>query len=155
PGLLRTCFDLMRNERFDVLFITIYPSYPALLGPILKRMFAVPFVLDYQDPWVGAWGKTVGGGRNGKPDLKSRLTRALGTRLEPRAGRAADAITAVSSATYEAIRARYPDLRQTPCAALPLGGEPADFDHLRSHPRPNNYFDPNDGQCHICYVGTL
>lgn len=155
PGLLHTCCDLLRNEPFDALFITIYPSYPALLGPILKRMFAVPFVLDYQDPWVGAWGKTVGGGRNGKPDLKSRLTRTLGTRLEPRAGSAADAITAVSSATYEAIRDRYPDLRQTPCTAIPLGGEPADFDRLRAQSLTNRYFNPNDGLCHLCYVGTL
>src|SRR5204863_2194683 len=70
-GLYRTATRLLRRKRFDALFITIFPSYPALLGPILKRKFDVPFVLDYQDPWVGAWGDTVGGGLNGKPDFKS------------------------------------------------------------------------------------
>src|SRR4051812_44210220 len=49
-GLYRVCRALLARERFDALFITIYPTYPALLGPMLKRRFGVPFVLDYQDP---------------------------------------------------------------------------------------------------------
>ena len=102
-GLRRRCSELLQHEKFDALFITIYPTYPALLGPLLKRRFGVPFVLDYQDPWVGSWGKTVGGGRDGRPDLKSRLSRALAMTLEPRVVRAADAITAVSDLTYEQI----------------------------------------------------
>src|SRR5262245_36425462 len=32
-GLYRTCSELLRRERFDALFITIFPVYPALLGP--------------------------------------------------------------------------------------------------------------------------
>jgi glycosyltransferase involved in cell wall biosynthesis len=154
-GLRRACADLLRRERFDALFITIYPTYPALLGPILKRRFGVPFVLDYQDPWVGAWGEAVGAGPNGRPDLKSRLTRALARRLEPRAVRAADAITTVSGSTCAALRRRYPALDTMECAVIPVGGEPADFDRLRREPRPNPYFDAADGAIHLCYVGTL
>ena len=154
-GLYRTCSGLLRRERFDVLFITIYPSYTALLGPMLKRRFGIPFVLDYQDPWVGSWGLTVGGGANGQPDFKSRLSRFIATRLEPIAARAADAITAVSAGTYEAIRERYDGFDTKLYAAIPLGGEPADFDQLRQQPRENPYFDSADGCCHVCYVGTL
>ena len=77
-GLRRACRSLLARERFDALFITIYPTYPALLGPMLKRRFAIPFVLDYQDPWVGAWGRTVGGGADGRPDWKSRASRQIG-----------------------------------------------------------------------------
>src|SRR5687767_10445886 len=82
-GLWRASARLLAGEPFDALFITMYPTYPALLGPRLKAKYSVPFVLDYQDPWVGAWGREVGGGHNGAPDLKSRATRALATRLEP------------------------------------------------------------------------
>ena len=56
-GLRRACRTLLLRERYDALFITVYPVYPALLGATLKREFGVPFVLDYQDPWVGAWGQ--------------------------------------------------------------------------------------------------
>jgi hypothetical protein len=136
-------------------FITIFPTYPALLGPIFKRRFDVPFVLDYVDPWIGAWGETVGGGPDGRPDLKSRLTRALARRLEPRVVRAASGLTAVSALTYEQVRARHPEIGRIPCMAIPYGGELADFDQLRHQPRPNPYFDPKDGSIHLCYVGTL
>jgi len=139
-GLLDTCAGLLRREPFDALFVTIYPAYPALLGPSLKRRFGTPFVLDYQDPWVGAWGETVGGGPGGRPDLKSRLSRALALRLEPMVLRATDAITAVSSATYEQLHDRYPWLAERPCADIPLGGEPADFDALRRQLRSNRWF---------------
>jgi hypothetical protein len=152
---LRGCSELLRRERFDVLFITIYPSYTAALGPMLKRRFGVRFVLDYQDPWVGAWGDTVGGGPGGTPDLKSRITRRVAQWLEPRVVRAADAVTAVSMRTYEEVQARNPALARVPCAAIPLGGERADFDRLRALPRVNGFFNLRDGLCHICYVGTL
>src|SRR5437764_98409 len=154
-GLLREASRLLSTEKFDALFITIFPSYPALLGPMLKARFHVPFVMDYQDPWVSAWGDEVGGGENGSVDLKSRLTRTAALHLEPIAVRAADAVTAVSSGTYEMIRERIPELNHIPCAAIPLGGDSADFTYLRRSPRHNQWFDRNDGNFHICYVGTL
>ncbi len=154
-GLRRTSAGLLERERFDAVFITIYPTYPALLGPILKRRFHVPFVLDYQDPWVGAWGETVGAGVDGDVEWKSRATRWLAGRLEPRAVRAADALTAVSEQTYASVVERYPGAAPADCVALPIGGEPADFDALRSQPAANPFFDPRDGLCHISYVGTL
>ena len=154
-GLKRTATRLLETESFDFLFVTIYPTYPALLGPTLKRWSKVRFVLDYQDPWVSSWGLTAGGGVDGGVDVRSRLSRALATRLEPIAVRAADAITAVSAGTYEAVQERIPAVGSIPCAEIPIGGEPCDYEHLTRHPRPNPFFDPSDGRVHISYVGTL
>jgi hypothetical protein len=154
-GLRRACVRLMAQERFDALFITIYPTYPAVLGPMLKRRHRLPFVLDYQDPWVSAWGLDAGPGPNGTPDARSRLTRALATHLEPRVVRAADALVAVSARTYEDVLARVPDARPRTCAAIPLGFDERDLDALRRAPRANRWFDEHDGRAHICYVGTV
>jgi hypothetical protein len=154
-GLRRTCSELLARERFDALFITIYPTYPALLGPGLKRRFGLPFVLDYQDPWVGSWGRDVGGGPGGRPDLRSRVSRAIAARLEPVAVSAADALTAVSARTYEDVLARTPHARPKVCAAIPLGAEARDVEWLRAHPRENRCFDPRDGLVHVSYVGTV
>jgi glycosyltransferase involved in cell wall biosynthesis len=154
-GIRQLCDSLLARERFDALFITTYPTYPALLGPGLKKRHGVPFVLDYQDPWVGAWGLRVGGGQNGSPDLKSRVTRALAQRLEPRVVTRADALTAVSARTYEDVLARNPNARPRACAAIPLGFEEADLDALMRTPRPNAHFDSGDGCVHVCYVGTV
>ncbi|MGC1272191.1 MAG: glycosyltransferase [Planctomycetaceae bacterium] len=154
-NLWRASRRLLRDEKFDAFYVTVFPMYPALLGPLVRRRFDVPFVLDYIDPWVGASGLTVGNGLGGSVDLKSRLSRRLGVTLEPIAIRAADALTAVSAATYEQILDRNPKRRGVPCVEIPYGGEAADFDRLRNRPRSNPYFDPQDGLCHICYVGTL
>jgi glycosyltransferase involved in cell wall biosynthesis len=154
-GLRRACRALLTTEPFDALFITIYPTYPALLGPALKRRFGVPFVLDYQDPWVGSWGRDVGSGPGSRVDPKSRVSRALAERLEPRVVRAADAITAVSARTYEEVLARVGDARPRACAAIPIGFDTADVDHLSRHPRDNRWFDRADGLVHLCYVGTV
>jgi glycosyltransferase involved in cell wall biosynthesis len=155
PGLMRACTKLLAARRYDALFITIYPTYPALLGPLLKRAFRVPFVLDYQDPWVGAWGRTVGGGPRGAPDRKSRLSRALAARLEPIAVGAADAVTAVSRATFDEVRARHPSLAARPFCALPIGFDAGDWEPLRRRPRRPRWYDPGDGRFHLCSVGTL
>lgn len=154
-GLRRAALDLLTHETFDCVFITIYPTYPALMGPVLKRRASLPLVLDYQDPWVGSWGQTTGGGTNGTPDLKSRLSRALALRLEPVAVRAADAITAVSEGTFRAVQARIRAAKDTPCFEIPIGSDPGDFEKLRAQARPNPYFDAHDGRLHISYVGTL
>jgi hypothetical protein len=154
-GLARACRAELSRERYDVLFITVYPVYPALLGSRLKAEFRLPFVLDYQDPWVGAWGLTVGGGAGGRPDWKSRASRALGAWLEPRAVAAADALTAVSQGTIDGIVDRIPAAARKPCGIIPLGFEPDDFDHLRAQPLSTSPFDASDGLVHLCYVGTL
>ncbi len=155
PALLRKCRELLRQQHYHCLFVTIFPSYPALLGPMLKRDPGVPFVLDYQDPWVGAWGLTAGPSAGGVPDLKSRVSRWIATRLEPMAVRAADAITAVSEATYRDVQERNAVATSRPCAEIPLGGERGDFERLRESPRENAFFDRQDGAFHLSYVGTL
>jgi glycosyltransferase involved in cell wall biosynthesis len=154
-GLWRQASRLMASERFDALFITIYPVYPALLGPVLKKRFGVPFVLDYQDPWVGEWGRTVGADAHGHPDFKSRASRFAAVQLEPMALRAADGVTAVSRATYEQALERTPDAAPAVTAELPIGWDERDFAFLRTH-RPTSALIPSgDGLVHIAYVGTL
>jgi hypothetical protein len=152
-SVYRQATRLLRDESFDLLFITIFPSYTALIGPRLARRFRVPFVLDYQDPWVSAWGETVGGGAGGRPDFKSRLSRQLAEWLEPRVVRAATAITAVSEGTYEPILKRNPDIAPI-TEAIPIGAEPNDFACFADGAVPET-FDAADSLAHIVYTGTL
>jgi hypothetical protein len=154
-GLRRACRACLARERFDALFITVYPVYPALLGPRLKAEFGVPFVLDYQDPWVGEWGQSVGGGANGAPDWKSRASRRLGCWLEPPVVRAADALVAVSQGTIDGIVHRIPAASRVPHGVIPLGFEPCDFEQVRSRTPRVTAFAPDDGLVHLCYVGTV
>ena len=154
-GLTRTCRALLSRQRYDALFITVYPVYPALIGPRLKADFRLPFVLDYQDPWVGAWGRSVGGGSGGAIDWKSRASRQLGLWLEPRAVGAADALVAVSQGTIDGIVERMPAAGRLPQEVIPLGFEAADFSAVGDRRSPAAGFHASDGLVHLSYVGTL
>jgi hypothetical protein len=154
-GLYLRAVQLLSAEQYDAIYITVYPTYTALLGPLLKRKFKLPFILDYQDPWVGSWGETVGGGENGNVDAKSRISRRLAIKLEPIAVRAADAITAVSLKTAADVLARIPLERPIPVLELPIGGDARDFEVVRSRNERNSIFDPEDGLLHVSCVGTI
>jgi hypothetical protein len=119
---------------------------------MFKRRFDVPFILDYQDPWVGAWGREVGGGNGGAVDAKSRATRALAERLEPRVLQSADAVTAVSSRTYQDAFVRTGVSSQI-ATEIPIGWDAADLDAVAR--RTSRALIPNDGRINICYTGTL
>jgi hypothetical protein len=154
PALRRCARSLMTDATYDAVYITTYPIYPALLGPSIRRQFGIPFVLDLQDPWVGEWGSTVGGGADGTPDLKSRMSRALATRIERRVLPQAAAVTSVSSALLDELADRYSELRQRPRITMPIGIDANDFEHARTRHTPS-LVDASDGRVHLVYVGTM
>ena len=154
PALRRRARDLMTESAYDAVYITTYPIYPALLGPSIRRQFGTPFVLDLQDPWVGEWGSTVGGGRDGTPDLKSRMSRAVATRIERRVLPQAAAVTSVSSALLDELADRYSELRDRPRVTMPIGMDANDVEYARARHTPS-LVDTSDGRVHLVYVGTM
>jgi glycosyltransferase involved in cell wall biosynthesis len=147
--LRRAVLALLSKRSVDAVLITGSPYYPMLLGPEIKRRFGVPVVLDFQDPWVSAWGMTLP--RWSKAGLAHRLAEAL----EPRAVRAADFITSVSETQNDQLAARYRWLDRSRMAAIPIGGDPDDFHQIRvSSPEDKlELFKP--GAVTFCYVGTF
>src|SRR5262249_32122076 len=86
---------LMRERRIDLVHIPIPPNFSALLGPLARRRFGVPFSVDYIDPWVHPW-----------PGSEVRLSKAwcafhLGRVLEPVVLRRVRLITGVAASYYE------------------------------------------------------
>ena len=151
--LRRRARALLAAGRYHALVITTYPTYPATFGPALSREFGIPFVLDLQDPWVGAWGLTTGPG--GVPDFRSRITRRIATIIERRTAGGAAALSAVSAPTYTDLQSRVQQARTLPCAEIPLGGEEGDFVHVRDAAWTNPWWQAGDGRRHFVWVGTL
>jgi hypothetical protein len=67
----------LRKQPNDTFHLS--PSKIAFVGMLID-MNNVAFVLDYQDPWVGEWGRSVGPGENGRPDYRSRASRLIAAR---------------------------------------------------------------------------
>ncbi len=141
--------QLMAEANPQVVFFTGSPFYHMLLARRINRRFGVPVVLDFQDPWVSAYGAT-------RPKWsKEGLAHWLATVLEPLALRGASYVTSVSDGQNLEMAERYPWLDRSRMAAIPIGGDPEDFDALRRRPLENSqvWLDPK--RINLSYVGTF
>ncbi len=118
PGLGSLCpraFSALRNKGnvllrqglFDLVYFSTTVFGVHVLGAEWKRKFGVPFVMDYQDPWVNDYyhlhPKVVPpGGR-----LKYAIVDWLHRRAEPKVLAACSGITSVSAAYPDQLSARY------------------------------------------------
>lgn len=140
---------LIPSERPEVVFITGSPFYPLLLSGWIERRFGVPVVLDFQDPWVSAWGAQQ------KPFTKVWAAHRLARLLEPVAVRHAAYVTSVSDTQNAQMAARYPWLDATHMAAIPIGGDPEDFEALRRDPPADAEVALDPARIELSYVGAF
>jgi hypothetical protein len=119
-GALRHYGDaLLRRGAFDLIYFSTTQFGLHVLGPQWKQKFRVPFLMDYQDPWVSDYYRehpdvVPPGGR-----LKYTVSSWLSRRQEPRVLRHCSGITSVSAAYPRQLQARYPWLE--------VGGEKQKF----------------------------
>ncbi len=145
----RALCHAIRRNRVDLVFLSIPPNFTAILGPLIWRKFNVPYVLDYQDPWVRQW-----------PGSEVSLSKAwtsyhLSRLMEPHVLRHAHLIMGVAPEYYSPVFDRYPWLAERPRLAVPIGADDADFEFLNARPRPPTLWDANDGACHLVYAGAV
>jgi hypothetical protein len=152
-ALARAGSRVLRLRRFDLVYCSTTEFGCFRLGPLWKRRHGVPFVLDYQDPWVNDHYRT-------RPEMTppgGRLKYAVVDRLhrlqEPRVLRHAAGYTAVSAAYPAQLQARYPFAASIPSLVLPFPGSEEDFQHLQAIPTSQLPFDPHDGLLHWVTIG--
>jgi len=148
PFHLHQLVSLCRRG-IDAVLIPGPPWYPFCLGPILRRRFGIPYVIDYIDPWadsVGAEAITF---------TKRWMSHRLALLLEGPVARNASGIVAVSEGTNDIIRKRYPGISDDRFAAIPYGFEPHDFDAVRRSKEHSKYLAPFKQYLNLCYVGAM
>ncbi len=145
---------LCREEQPDLMFLSIPPAFDSLALPLVKARYGLPYVLDYIDPWVSDYYRTIP--RSRRPGgWKWAVSYHVSAAAERQVVQRAAYLTAVSSGTTDGVVRRYSSLRGIGTAEIPYGGELQDFEYLRRHPRPNSLFDPYDGFLHVSYLGTF
>jgi hypothetical protein len=148
PHLARGIRKILSRQDVDVVMITGSPYYPMLLAPMVKREFGASVVLDFQDPWVSAWGAA-------QPRWSKRgASHALAVRLEPVALKSADFITSVSEQQNVEMAARYPWLDATRMASMPIGGDPDDYAAAQTITRAGGRQSARE-IINFTYVGTV
>ncbi len=152
PFLIKATAQYFEKNYFDLVYFsnTIFLTMP--LGRYWQKKYHVPYVLDFQDPWLSDYYKRTKipppGGK-----LKYAIASSLARVLEPFTLRKATHITSVSPDYPQALMKRYPFLRNDQFTVLPFGAPEKDFEILDSLQIKQTIFDPNDGYQHWVYVG--
>ena len=142
--------ELCRTRKVDLVFIPVPPNYSMILGRLANMRFSVPYVIDYIDPYITNYYKTVP--RSQRPP-KWRLAHMVAHIVEPFSVRHAGHLVGVDKSYTAAVIKRYRWFSENDTSGIPYGGERHDFEYLRQHPRQNRIFDRNDSLIHISYVG--
>ena len=143
---------LLREERFDLVFFSTTQFEAFKLGPRWKSKYGVPYVLDYQDPWVNDYYERTHtpppGGR-----LKFAFSQWSARRNEPGVLRESAGVIAVSGAYGTDLGKRYPWFDGKAVAFLPFGAAQEDFKAAAGH-KPSQPLVPfGDGLFHHVYTG--
>jgi hypothetical protein len=151
-SLRRAAEELLAREDFDLVFFSTTQFDAFTLGPRWLKRFGVPYVVDYQDPWVNTYYHRTGMRPPGGW-LKYNFTQWLARRREPQVVRHAGAIVTVSDAYERYLADAYPDVRRELISLLPFGIAPADFTVAASHRPERPLIDFADGNFHFVYAG--
>ena len=144
---------LLARERFDLVYFSTTMFAVMGLGPLWRRHFGVPYVLDFQDPWIEDYYDQPGAAPPPGGWFKYRFNQWIAHRLEPRAVRSASEIITVSPAYVDALQSRYPTVSANRFTVLPFGAPVRDFEQLPTLQVRQTVFDPADGRRHWVYVG--
>lgn len=152
PYLAKTGSQLLTHQSFDLIYFST-TAFPTLsLAALWHRRFHIPYVIDFQDPWLSDYhqkaGTTPPGGR-----LKYGLNQLFARIQEPKALRHVSHIISVSPKYPQVLCDRYPWLSPNQCSELPFGAPQADFELLPSLSVKQRIYDPKDGFRHWVYVG--
>lgn len=146
--MLRKIMAIVDREKIDFLYIPIPSFYAALLGRIVYFMRAIPYGIDYIDPWVQP--------ATGNEKIKARASLALARVLEPIAVKHASLITGVAESYFAPVLQRNPALaKKIVSASMPYGGEAQDHEYVRRSNARASVFLPQDGRFRLVYAGAL
>lgn len=157
PALARTGDRLLADRRSSRAFDAVLFSTTAFgcfgLGRRWRRRYGVPFLLDYQDPWVNDYYREHPEVRPPGGRLKYAVASGLQRRQEPRVLRQCSGLIAVSEAYITDLRQRYSWAGSIPALTLPFPGSALDFQQLSEIPAGCLPFDPLDGLLHWVSIG--
>lgn len=126
-------YRLMRREPFDLVFFST-GQFPTLtLGPVWRRLFKIPYVVDLQSPRHSALDKTKASGK-APARWKHRLVRACAIFLERAVLRRTSAVMSVSDHQLRGLQRRFPWSAQKPSAVIRFGASETDLGVARKTP---------------------
>lgn len=153
PHLLRAGNSYLAKQKFDLVYFSTTAFAVMALGSIWRRRFGIPYVLDFQDPWLSDYHRRSESSNPPGGKFKYGFSQAIARMLEPDAMRQVSHTISVSPEYPKTLVQRYSWLRQDQFTVLPFGAPEKDFEQLPSLNIQQRIFNPDDGKEHWVYVG--
>lgn len=107
------CSGSEKRSKFDLIYFSTTQFGIHVLGPEWRRRFGVPFVMDYQDPWVNDYYQDHPNVMPPGGPLKYAIASFLSRRMEPHVLKFCSGITSVSASYPRQLATRYVRSRPT------------------------------------------
>ncbi len=145
--------QIIETQKPDLIFFstTMFPVMS--LGRYWHSKYSLPYIVDFQDPWLSDYHKQSNSPKPPGGQLKYSFSQVMAQILEPFTLRHVSHIISVSPEYPKTLLQRYSWLREDQFTVLPFGAPETDFDQLPSLNIQQKIFDPNDGKRHWVYVG--
>lgn len=137
---------LLKTNHFDLIFFSTTSFHLFALGPIMKKKYRIPFILDIQDPWRSDF--YLDKPKNERPP-KFLLNYYLDKFLEAYSIPKADGIISVSKDYIETFEMRYEHLTKN-LLTVPFSATIHDYLNLEQNELK---FDKKEDHLNIVYVG--
>ena len=154
PYLVSMGDKLLQEKSFDLIYFSTTVFLAMGLAARWFKKFGVPYILDFQDPWLSDYYQEQG--TNTQPpggNLKYGFAQFMARCLEPKAMTYVRHVTSVSPSYPKILQRRYSWLKSKQFTVLPFGAPKKDFELLPNLEIKQTIFDPEDGKIHWVYVG--
>ncbi|MDG1953022.1 MAG: glycosyltransferase [Gammaproteobacteria bacterium] len=143
---------IIKKSQPDLVFFST-TAFPLMgLGPIWKRKFGLPYVIDIHDPWCC---DSVLPDAQSRRGIKHTAMRFIHKMIESRVALSADGLMAVAPEYIESLHRRYPVLGTRPSEAIIFGSSVEDLKIARNQGTSKGFIDRTDGMLHGVYVGAF
>lgn len=143
--------ELLKYKHFDLIYFSTTQFPICILGPVWKKKFGIPYVIDIQDQWHSDYYHDKPKSERPK---KYWFSYRLNKYLEPIAMRYVDGLITVSEAYIETLKNRYPSLLHKPYDIITFGAHEPDFDIAEQNSfLSESIYNKDNGKINLVYIG--
>lgn len=153
PFLWKSGTRLLQEQPFELIYFSTTMFPVLILGPHWKRRFGIPYVVDFQDPWLTNYYARPERPKPPGGKLKHSFHMSIARRWERRVMEEVAHTIVVSPAYATMLRDRYRWLTPESITVLPFGSAENDFELLPSLKVRQRLFERGDGMKHWVYIG--
>jgi len=142
--------ELLSSKQFDLVYFSTTAFHVMALGPYWRKKYAVPFILDIQDPWRNDF--YLDKSKDKRPP-KFWIAYLIDKYLEKYVIPRIDGIISVSKGYIDTFKQRYRNFNELNSIVIPFAGSKLDFEVLKNLNVFSNKLEFNDKKINIVYAG--